>query len=486
MSSLLKNGLYNALNGLVRAGLVLLTIPLLTRFLGIQEYGVWSLVSAVLELIVLTGNGISVTTTIFTSRDLAHKDRDRSLSSTLTVIGGGVFLLATMSAFGLFIGSQFLPIIFSNLDPIQTRTAIDALQIASLVVWSRLLQQVLVGVEQGFQQYGYLNILNTIQALALSIGAIWIAWHGGKIVELMQWQALVYGLLLISHLWLVRKLLKSICLEFIWHAERASEIGKHSLTNLFLCIGSVIFGRGDRIAVAYFLSPEILGIYAVITDVTAGMNTLSTLPVQPLISSLGSYVANEASPKHKLKYQVKQSLELSATLALGIGVWLFALAPLLMQELLASSADNANAIIALRIAIAIYSLISINAVGFYTLLTLDVALCMKTYIISASIALSLIILGATKFGLVGALAGNIGFILSWSMLFSGMKKLNLSKWFWLRCLKFPLVWFLVSISIVSLVGNNLIPSIGIASLGTLALAYWFIGAYKENKVLATV
>jgi O-antigen/teichoic acid export membrane protein len=352
-------------------------------------------------------------------------------------------------------------------------------------VWSRLLQQVLIGVEQGFQQYGYLNILNTIQALTLSIGAIWIAWHGGKIVELMQWQALVYGLLLISHLWLVRKLLKSICLKFIWYAERANEIGKHSLTNLFLCIGSVIFGRGDRIAVAYFLSPEILGIYAVITDITAGMNTLSTLPVQPLISSLGNY-ASETLSKHKLKYQVKQSLELSATLALGIGVWLFALAPLLIQELLASSANNSNAIIALRIAIAIYSLISINAVGFYTLLTLDVALCMRIYIVSASIALSLIILGATKFGLVGALAGNIGFILSWSMLLAGMKKLSLPEWFWFQCLKFPLAWYIVSISIISLVGNNLIPSIGIASFGTLALAYWFIGTYKENKVLATV
>ena len=101
--SLLKNGLYNALNGLVRAGLVLVTIPILTRLLGIQEYGLWSLVSAVVELIVLSGNGISVTTTVFGSRDLALKDANKSLSETLTVIAGGVLLFATISSIGLLV-----------------------------------------------------------------------------------------------------------------------------------------------------------------------------------------------------------------------------------------------------------------------------------------------------------------------------------------------------------------------------------------------
>jgi O-antigen/teichoic acid export membrane protein len=479
--SLLKNGLYNAITGLVRAGLVLVTIPILTRLLGIQDYGLWSLVSAVLEIVVLSGNGISVSTTVFTAKDLAQKDVDKSLSKTLTVIGGAILLLATIGALGIFFGARSITNFFPNLDLAQVNTFIFALQISAIVVWSRLLQQVFIGIEQGYQQYGYLNLLNTIQAVTLYIGMLIIAANGGKIIELIQWQALIYTAILFGHIILVKKLLKPISLEFSWHARHAVEIAHHSLTNLFLCIGSVIFGRGDRIVVAYFLTPSILGIYAAITDIAAGMNTLSNLPVQPLMSFLGNYLGNAEFSKHKLKVQIAQSLELNAAIALGLGAWLFALAPLLVRWLFSNVTDEANVILAFRAAIIIYALISINSVGFYILLTLDVNRLMVLYVANAFISLTLIVLGAAKFGLVGALLGNIGFLLSWSMLLVGMMKLNMSKWFWLKHLKFPLAWFAVFVSIAAATTSNFYLSIGISTLETLAFVYWFFNAYKNNK-----
>ena len=479
--SLLKNGLYNAITGLVRAGLVLVTIPILTRLLGIQDYGLWSLVSAVLEIVVLSGNGISVSTTVFTAKDLAQKDIDKSLSKTLTVIGGAILIFATIGALGIFFGARSIVNFFPNLDITQVQTFTYALQISALVVWSRLLQQVFIGIEQGYQQYGYLNLLNTIQAVTLNIGMLVIAANGGKIIELIQWQAAIYMAILLGHAFLVKKLLKPIYLEFIWHSQHALEIAHHSLTNLFLCIGSVIFGRGDRIVVAYFLNPSILGIYAAITDIAAGMNTLSNLPVQPLISLLGNYLGNAEFSKNKLKVQIAQSIQLNAAIALGLGAWLFALAPLLVRWLFSNVADEASVIVAFRVAIIIYALISINSVGFYTLLTLDVNLCMMLYVVNAFISLTLIVFGASKFGLVGALLGNIGFLLSWSMLVFGMIKLNLSRWFWLENLKFPLAWFAVFISIAAATSSNFYLSVGISTLETLGFAYWFFSAYKNNK-----
>jgi O-antigen/teichoic acid export membrane protein len=479
--SLLKNGIYNAITGLVRAGLVLVTIPILTRLLGIQDYGLWSLVSAVLEVVVLSGNGISVSTTLFTAKDLAQKDVDKSLSKTLTVIGGAIILLATIGALGIFFGARSITNFFPNLDLNQVNTFTYALQISALVVWSRLLQQVFIGIEQGYQQYGYLNLLNTIQAVTLNIGMLVIAANGGKIIELIEWQAAMYLSILIGHVMLVKKLLKPSCLKFSWNSQYALEIAHHSLTNLFLCIGSVIFGRGDRIVVAYFLTPSILGIYAAVTDIAAGMNTLSNLPVQPLISLLGNYLGNAEFSKNKLKVQIAQSLELNAAIALGLGAWLFALAPVLVRWLFSNVADEASVIIAFRVAIIIYALISINSVGFYTLLTLDVNLCMILYVVNAFISLTLIVFGASKFGLVGALLGNIGFLLSWSMLFFGMIKLNLSKWFWMKHLKFPLTWFIFFISIATATRDNFLLSIGISILETLAFTYWFFTAYQNNK-----
>ena len=105
-------------------------------------------------------------------------------------------------------------------------------------------------------------------------------------------------------------------------------------------------------------------------------------------------------------------MELNAVIALGLGGWIFELAPYILKGLLPTISTDFNILFAFKIAIIIYSLISINSVG-YILLTLDPVKCMTTYLVSAFVSLTLTIVGAAKFGLIGALIGNIGFMLSW-------------------------------------------------------------------------
>src|SRR6267143_513961 len=83
--SLLRNGLYNVGGGTVRGAVGLLTIPFLIRFLGIREYGVWSLVYAVFALMTMCEAGISVAASVFLSKDLAKNDVSEA-GRTLTFI----------------------------------------------------------------------------------------------------------------------------------------------------------------------------------------------------------------------------------------------------------------------------------------------------------------------------------------------------------------------------------------------------------------
>jgi O-antigen/teichoic acid export membrane protein len=83
-NSLLKNGFYNALAGAIRIGLALLTIPILIRIIGVEEYGLWTLASAVVQIVNLAEAGLSMATTVFLSQDLAKEDID-GVSQTLTV-----------------------------------------------------------------------------------------------------------------------------------------------------------------------------------------------------------------------------------------------------------------------------------------------------------------------------------------------------------------------------------------------------------------
>ncbi len=72
----------------------------------------------------------------------------------------------------LWVGSTSIVGWFPNLKQAQQITAIQTLQIGAWVVWTRLLQQILIGVEQAYQRYESLNLLNTAQSMLLSLGLL--------------------------------------------------------------------------------------------------------------------------------------------------------------------------------------------------------------------------------------------------------------------------------------------------------------------------
>ena len=92
--STLRNGLYNVAGQVVRGVIAVLAIPFLIRFLGISEYGVWSLACAFLALLTICEGGLSVAAAFFLSKDLATNDT-REAGRTLAFI---LMSAATLSA----------------------------------------------------------------------------------------------------------------------------------------------------------------------------------------------------------------------------------------------------------------------------------------------------------------------------------------------------------------------------------------------------
>lgn len=473
---LLKNGLYNVAAGAVRIGLAVITIPVLIRLLGIEEYGLWTLASAVIGIVGLAEAGLSTATTVFVSRDLANEDTE-GLSQTLTVTVGAMLILATLAAIALWFGAEPIVGMFPKLGQAQQSAVIQALQFGSLVVWAKLLQQVLIGVEQAYQRYGLLNLVNTMQWLLLSLGFFVMAWSGGRTAALMQWQALTSVATLLSHIWVVRSLIQDVNLRPIWKTEKGLIIANYSLMIWLISLGTALFSRGDRLIVGYLLGSETLGIYGGITEATAAINSFSALPVQPLVPVLSNQLAKVPISNLQLEQQVKQAFEVNALFALGSAAWLFMFAPLVMHIILTDAANETN-ILAFRIATVIYGLFSLNAVGFYILLSVMSKLVMTIQLISGCFSLIFIAIGAKNFGLLGAITGNFGFLLTLLMIFCGLKYLKLPKLLWLQSLIFPLVWFTICILFSLLTSNTkVIIIISIIQFGLLF--YWFLRSQKN-------
>lgn len=446
---MLRNGFYNAVAGLIRMGLALLTIPLLIQFMGVETYGLWALVSAIVGLVSLAEAGLSTATTVFVSQDLGRNDQ-AGLSQTLTVTIGAMLSLATVATIALWLSAETIVHWFPKLNQSQQSTAIQALQMSGLVIWSRLLQQVLIGVEQAYQRYGLLNILNTIQWVLTSLGIWIVAYQGGQIVALMIWQALVSGVALLSHIWMVRSLLRSANLHFNWNSKKALAVARYSLMTWLTSLGGALFARGDRLIVGSLLGSQMLGIYAAITDITGAINGLSALPVQPLLPALSQVTIQRSiegeerlrCDRVKLHQQVKQALEINGLVALGFGATLFMLAPFVMQTMIGGAASS-ETVMAFRLAVIIYSLYSVNAVGYYVLFSVNgLRQSMSIHLMSGVLALILISIGAHSFGLMGAILGNSGYLGVWLLTIVGMKHLNIAANLWMKWLSFPIIWFL--------------------------------------------
>lgn len=480
-NSLLKNSFYNTAAGAVRIGLGILTIPLLIRLIGVEEYGLWTLASTVVGMVGLAEAGLSVATTVFVSQDLGKEDVD-GLSQTLTVTFGAMFILATLAAIALWFTAASIVNLFPKLGQAQQLIAIQALQIGGLVVWARLLQQVLIGVEQAYQRYDLMNWLNTIQSILLSLGMLAVAWLGGRTVMLMQLQAVVNIVILLSHVWVVRSFFQGIHLRPVWNREKGLLVARYSAMMWLTSLGGALFTRADRVIVGILLDIKTLGVYSVITDITGQINTLSALPVQPLLPTVSNLFVRGNVEYSKLHQQVKQALQINGLVALGLGATIIILSPFIVS-LIFPGKTSSQYILPFCISTGIYALYSINAVGYYVLLGIKaVNFCTANVLAVGTLSLIMISIGAYNFGLIGAIFGNSGYIGTLLLLFAGMKKLSIPEKLWIQWLIFPLLLFLVVF-----IGNLIIPydqkslRLGLALLQNFVLLIWFV-IYRNKKL----
>jgi O-antigen/teichoic acid export membrane protein len=423
---MLRNGIYNVIPGLCRAGLSLISIPVLIRLMGLEEYGVWSLVSSILSFIVLAEVGLPVSATVFVSQDLAKKD-DKSLSQTLTITIGLMLLIATFAALMIGIYADALVTCFPKLTTSQQQTIVQSLQIGTVVVWSQLLNQVFIGIEQAYQQYKLMSVLNTFQWIFCILGWIFLSWLGGRTLLLAQWQAGVSLASLLGHIWVFMLLTKRHNIKPIWNSDKGIEIVSYTLVSWITTLGRALFTKGDRLIVGSLLGPIKLGIYATIFEITSIIGFLSSVVIQPLVPVISNILAEQNIDRFLLEKKVKQAVQLNSFIATFTGIVLLIFAGYIVNITMPEAFNHDN-VLAFRVVVFMNTIFSLNATGYWILFSLKNSI-LKSAInlfVFGVLSLVLIALGSAKFDLWGALLGNFPYIGTLLLPVIAMKHLNIS------------------------------------------------------------
>jgi O-antigen/teichoic acid export membrane protein len=124
----------------------------------------------------------------------------------------------------------------------------------------------------------------------------------------------------------------------------------------------------------------------------------------------------------------------------------------------------------------IYSLYSLNAVGYYVLFaTNNVKICMARQLTAGIGSLIAIAVGAYYFGIAGAIVGNAGYVYTLMMLLDAKKILKHVNSFQFAWVEFPVLWFIgvvmTNIYLTQYHPGNLV-TLGILLLQTGILLIW--------------
>jgi len=425
ISELHKNGFYNILGTILRFGCSIVTIPLLLKFSGVETFGYWAIVSATIALMALADLGLSFSTTIFLSRNLAHKSRV-DFVETLTTAFLAISVLALCVGTAMMVAARPISSFLFLKGVPQNDLALYAIRIGAIVGASQLPTQLAVGVLQSLKAYKFINILSVSQVVLTNIGLLLIAQRGGNVIKLLEWQAVIGITSLGCHLFVVHFLVKNLCLpiSWKWHPRMLKKLIKHGVYMWCSSLGTTSFSQADRIVVGLILGPAAAGIYSAIATVASQINVLSSAAVQPMLPEIARLFHSQGSEHRNISMILKNAFLINVGIAMLIGAGLFLLAPQVLAFVL-PQLHRDNYILSFRLAICIYTIISFNAVGYYFHLAIgNVAFCGMIVFGAGLGSLLMVGVGSYVLGFEGAVIGNSVYILTLTLTCVAFSKAN--------------------------------------------------------------
>lgn len=251
----------------LQAGLMLLGLAataVFVRVLGLERYGAWAVLTAVVAYggILELGLGVSLVRRVAALHAAADADGlAKALGGTLAataVLGlcGGVLLVA---ASGLIAGAVRVPAALSD-------EFVTALRVSAVTVWLAVPCAALGAVPMALQRLDAVVALEAGVTSVVLAAQIAVAVTGGNLVGLALVAAGGRAVSLAGRAVLARRLVGPLALEIDLAYPFWSELGRFGALKVVHQLASLLVQHLDRLLVALFLSAGTVAFYAVPLD----------------------------------------------------------------------------------------------------------------------------------------------------------------------------------------------------------------------------
>ncbi len=305
--------------------LMIIATPIFIKSLGAEQYGLWMVLSLIIQMINVFNMGVGESTIRLISKFRVTHDnlkieltinRNFSLSILLTLIAGLAGFIASqlIQAFNLF-----------HIDAVLMDEAMVILQLFSFSAGLKFIEQVFLSVFKGFERFDISAKLNLVSRSSVVISSILLVISGYGLFEIIVSTLCLNVLNLIIQVVTLRKVIPSFDLIPRFRLKPWGDILSH---NGWYWLQSIIGFLGflsDRFLIAFLVDLETMGYYSIAAMV--GNQTYH------IFSTLGSFSFPRVSYLKEKKINVSEVYFILTKVILGLG-WLMIVVMLLVSPTL--------------------------------------------------------------------------------------------------------------------------------------------------------
>lgn len=379
------NAFYSIAEYLAQPISMLLAAPYLVHKLGLEQYGIWVLVSAILGSVGILSTGFGDATVKYVSTYRGQNNPagvERTIRATLTINAalGGLFGFLVWNLAPYSVNHIF------RIEPVLHAPAILAIRISAAILVIRSIESVFVSTLRAFERYGPPVKLNVFLRSVVVVSAVVLAAMGQSVVGIMWatlfWSALVVLLQVLA----ARRVVGSFNPLPILSGEAVAEVFSFGCFSWLQALAAVVFGYADRLIVAAMLGASQVAIYALCIQCTQPIHSLGAATFNFVFPHLSSRLESGEIQGPRRVYRSALIANVSLAFALCLP---FLLVPKLLLTLWMGSEFAAKSYILLSILAVGFAILAINVVPHYALLALGRVKLIAVLNTGSGIALSL-------------------------------------------------------------------------------------------------
>ena len=259
--------------------IMLLLTPLFIKLLGTEQYGLWMLVNSILVSIGLVNFGIGDASIRFISKYRAFSDYDnifRVINSSLTVsIVLSLLIISIGNILAFFLASYNI----LNIETKYLSVTIISIRIASFLFGLKLIEQFLLSVFKGFEQYNIAARISILSKSLLLLGQAGAVIFTRSLENIFIVSVLIGIVIVIFEVIYVKYKNKGIYLKPRINKRSFKELFSYGSWAWIQSILGVAFGQADRFVVMSLTGPKMLAYYSLATTIAYQIHGVFTTGV---------------------------------------------------------------------------------------------------------------------------------------------------------------------------------------------------------------